>query len=144
MTIIESVRDYILSCPYLEDLQKVNVNFLPENTDNCSIEEVPNQNGSLTKKFLDGSSEREFNFVLACVFDYSEDSQTNIDSSEFFENFQEWIEDNDLNEIYPQLKDGLEPLSISVTTSGYLYYVPEKMDRAIYQIQLKLEYAKEN
>lgn len=144
MTIIESVRDYILSCPYLEDLQKVNVNFLPENSDNCSIEEVSNQNGSLTKKFLDGSSEREFNFVLACVFDYSEDLQTNIDSSEFFENFQEWIEDNDLNEVYPQLKDGLKPLSISVTTSGYLYYVPEKMDRAIYQIQLKLEYAKEN
>ena len=56
MTIIESVRNYILKCPYLEDLQKVNVNFLPENTDNCSIEEVPNQNGSLTKKFLDGSS----------------------------------------------------------------------------------------
>ncbi len=143
MTIIESVRKYILECPYLEDLAKVNVNFLPKNPNNYSIEEVPNQNGSILKRYLDGSSEREFNFIFACIFDYSEELQINLDNSGFFENFQEWIENNDLNGIYPKLEDGLEPNEIKVTTTGYLFYVPEKMDRAIYQIQLKLIYEKE-
>lgn len=145
MTIIESVREYILKCPYLEDLAKVNVNFLPKDTNNYSIEEVPSQTGkgNIVKEYLDGSSEREFNFVFACIFDYSEDLQINIENSGFFENFQEWIEENNLNDVYPKLKEGLEPFSIAVTTTGYLFYVPEKMDRAIYQIQLKLLYEKE-
>lgn len=145
MTIIESVRKYILECPFLDDLAKVNVNFLPKDSNNYSIEEMPsqNQNGNIVKTYIDGSTDREFNFVFACIFDYSEDLQTNIENSGFFENFQEWIEDNDLNEIYPKLKDGLKPYSIAVTTTGYLFYVPEKMDRAIYQIQLKLLYEKE-
>lgn len=144
MTIIESVRDYILECPHLKDLKKVNVNFLPKNVDNCSIEEMPSPNGNVIKKYLDGTTEREFNFVFACIFDYSEDLETNIENSGFFENFQQWIENNELNEVYPELGEGLEPFSIEVTTTGYLYYVPDKMDRAIYQIQLKLLYVKEN
>lgn len=143
MTIIQSVRNYILSCPYFNDLKKINVNFLPEDPDNCSIEEIPSQTGGISKRYIDGTTEREFNFIVACMFDYSEDLQTNLENSGFFENFQEWIEDNDDNEIYPILKDGLKPFSLSVTTTGYLFYVPEKSDRAIYQIQLKLLYEKE-
>lgn len=143
MTIIESIRDYILKCPYLEDLAKVNVNFLPRDPNNYSIEEVPSQSGSVIKRYLDGTTEREFNFIFACIFDYSEDLQINIENSGFFENFQEWIEENNLNGIYPALKEGLEPNSLTVTTTGYLFYVSEKMDRAIYQIQLKLIYDKE-
>ena len=143
MTIIESVRKYILSCPHLEELAKVNVNYLPKDSVNYSIEEVPSQTGSVIKRYVDGTTEREFNFVLAAIFDYSEDLQTNIENSGFFENFQEWIEENDLNGIYPELKEGLEPISLDVTTTGYLFYVPEKTDRAIYQIQLKLIYEKE-
>ena len=144
MTIIESVRNYILECPYLRDLKKANVNFLPKNVDNCSIEELPSPNGNVIKSYLDGTIEREFNFVFACIFDYSEDLQTNIENSGFFENFQQWIENNELNEVYPKLRNGMTPISIAVTTTGYLYYVPEKIDRAIYQIQLKLIYEKEN
>lgn len=143
MTIVESVRNYILECPYLNDLKKVNVNFLPKDTNNCSIEEVPSQNGTIIKRYLDGTTEREFNFVFACIFDYNENLETNIENSGFFENFQEWIENNDLNGIYPELGEGYDPYSIKVTTTGYLFYIPEKSDRAIYQIQLKLLYEKE-
>lgn len=143
MTIIESVRKYILNCPYIDDLAKVNVNFLTRDTNNYSIEEMPSMNGNIIKKYIDGSTDREFNFVFACVFDYSEDLQTNIENSGFFENFQEWIEENDINGIYPELREGLHPYSIAVTTTGFLSFVPEKMDRAIYQVQLKLLYEKE-
>lgn len=142
-TIIESVREYFKECPHIDKFTKLNINFLPKDSVSYSIEEVPSQNGNVIKKFLDGSSEREFNFVLASMFDYSEDLQTNIENSGFFEGFQEWIEENNNNDILPQLKNGYEPISINVTTTGYLFFVSEDMKTARYQIQLKLIYEKE-
>ena len=56
MKIIESVKNFILKCPYLTELAAVNVDFLPESPDTYSIEEVPTN--SVIRTYLDGSQER--------------------------------------------------------------------------------------
>lgn len=143
MAMVDKVREYILTCPYIDDLKKVNVNFLSEEPNNCSIEEMPSPDNNVIRTYVDGSKTCKFDFVLACMFHYSEELGVNIDNSNFFENFSGWVERNDNEEIYPQLDDGLVPSSIRVTSNGYLFMVPQTMDRARYQIQLRLEYEKE-
>ncbi len=53
MTIIESIRDYIKTCPYLTELAKVNVDFLPDDPTTYSIEQTPTE--PILKKYMDGS-----------------------------------------------------------------------------------------
>lgn len=145
MTIVEAVKSYIEKCPYLNDLTNlVRVNYLEGIEDSFSIEEVPNEDGTIRVRNIDGSTEREFNFVLACMFDYSKELETNIENSAFFENFQEWIENNNDEGIYPTLGKGCIPFDLQISTTGYLFFISEKQDKARYQIQLKLLYEKEN
>lgn len=139
--IIESLMNYILTCPYLEKLSKFGLNFLDRNSKNYSIEEVPSK--STISKKVDGSYEKQFVFVFASMFDYSEELENQIYNSGFYEDFSDWIEENNDNEIFPKLRDGLIPTSIEVETSGYLYGVTEGMDKARFQIQCKLIYEKE-
>lgn len=144
--IIESVKDYIKEFPdvqSLKDSSKLNVSYLPKESINFSIEEVPSENGGIISKDIEGNSERQFLFVLAAMFDYEERLQTMIENSGFFEKFQEWLEDNNEKEIYPKLRDGLTPISIECLTTGYLFYVPESSKTARYQIQCRLIYEKE-
>lgn len=143
-TTIESVREYI--CDFLSDYDfergKLNIGYLPENTINFSIEESPMENGGIISTDILGNTVRQFNFVLAAMFDYSEEIETMIGNSGFFEEFQEWIEKNNEKGVFPLFDKGT-PTDIEVLTSGYLFYVPETMDRARYQIQCQLTYEKE-
>lgn len=51
MTIIESVTRFIMSCPFLNELARVNVDFLPADPDTYSVEEVPSE--TIRKKYLE-------------------------------------------------------------------------------------------
>lgn len=139
--IIRSIRDYVLKCPYLERLSKLGINFLDEESNSFSIEEVPSK--TITHKRVDGSTEREFIFVVASMFDFSEELQNQINNSGFYEDFSEWIEENNENGILPELKEGLISEEIEVETSGYLYLINNSISKARYQIQCKLIYTKE-
>lgn len=138
---IEKIKDYILTCPYLDKLADFGVNFLDRNSSSYSIEEVPGK--TIINKNIDGSSERQLNFIFASVFNFNEELETQINNSGFYEDFSDWIEENNENEVFPKLKDGETPTSIEVVTSGYLYALIDGMKRAQYQIQCKLIYEKE-
>lgn len=142
-TVVESVRDFILTCPHLEQLAKVDINFLDNKSINYSIETTPSQNGGIVNEYLDGSKEMEFLFVFACMFDYSEDLQQQIENCGFFEMFEEWILECNDNDVLPMLSNGKKSTSIECTTSGYTFLVSPTMDKARCQIQLKLIYEKE-
>ena len=139
--IIKALYDYILECPYLTKLNNIFVNFLDKDSLNYSIEEVPGK--TIVSKHVDGSSERQITFTFASVFDFSEEIETQINDSGFYEDFSEWIEENDYKGVYPELKEGLTPTSIEVVTSGYLYSIISGHRKARYQIQCKLTYEKE-
>lgn len=139
--IIKALRDYIRTCPYLDTFNnaiKVNVNYLEPNVDTYSIEEVPIE--PIVKKYINGDSIRQYAFIFTSREPYGVDVLQNIDNSGFYEKFADWIESQNNNKIFPLLDNGLEPLEIKVTSTGYAFAVTE--DTAQFQIQLRLKYFK--
>lgn len=139
--IIDSLRNYIRVCPHLDTFNnaiRVNVNYLEPHVDTYSIEEMPID--PIVKKYVNGDSTRQYAFIFTSREPYGIDVLQNIDNSGFYEKFAEWIEKNNDNGILPVLDNGLEPLEIKVTSTGYAFAVSE--DTAQYQIALKLKYFK--
>lgn len=135
MTIIESVREFILTCP-LVDGQLLRIDFLPEEAASYSVDVTPTE--PVVKKYLDGASTRRFLFTLATRSYYDDYYRQQIDNLAFFEQFADWIEAQDRAGRLPELSEGKRSLKISVTTSGYLFS-PES-ETARYQIQCCLTY----
>ena len=139
--IIESVRNYIRTCPHLQEFDnvvRVNVNYLDADADSYSIEEIPSE--PILKKYVDGSTTRQYQFVFTSREPYNSDVLNNIDNSGFYQNFADWIEEqNNLGNL-PIMDNGLEALEIKTTSIGYAFSVSE--DTAQYQIQLRLKYLK--
>lgn len=139
--IIESIRNYMRNLECLDTFNnaiRVNINYLEENPDTYSIEEVPIN--PIIKKYINGDSIRQYAFIFTSREPYGVDILTNIDNSGFYEKLANEIERNNENEIFPLLDDGLEPLKIEVTSTGYAFAVTE--DTAQYQINLRLKYFK--
>lgn len=139
--IIESLRNYIRQCPYLDMFNnaiRVNVNYLEPSANTYSIEEIPID--PILKKYVNGDSIRQYAFIFTSREPYGVDVLQNIDNSGFYEKFADWIESNNNNGIFPILENGLEPLEIKVTSTGYAFAVTEST--AEYQIQLRLKYLK--
>jgi len=139
--IIESIRNYIKQMSCLETFNnaiRVNVNYLDSDADTYSIEEVPVN--PIVKKYVNGDTVRQYDFVFTSREPYSSEELQNIDNSGFYEKFANEIEDKNDSEVFPTLDSGLEALEIKVTTTGYAFAISE--DTAQYQIQLKLKYLK--
>ena len=137
--IIESIREYIgnLSC-MSTFTNAININYLSDEDGSFSIEEVPSQ--PIIKKYVDGSTVRQYQFIFTSKEPYSEEILQNIDNSSFYEDFANEIEEKNNNGDLPLL-EGLETKSIEVTSTPYCLKVTE--DKAIYEINLNLKYFKE-
>ena len=141
MKIIESVKNFILTCPFLAELAKVNVDFLPESPDTYSIEEVPTN--SVIRTYLDGTQERQYVFVFASRLYYSDEVKNNIENSGFYEDFSDWLDEQTKNGNLPVMREGLTPSKIEAMSSGYLFDISGDLSNARYQIQCRLIYDKE-
>ena len=135
MTIIEAVRTYLATCPLLAG-GKLNVDFLPPEAATYSVDVVPVK--PIIKQYLDGSSNRQFLFVLATRAYYGEHIRQQIDNLCFFEDFDEWLDTQNRAQTFPDLGDGRTGRKLEVTTSGYVF-APDT-DTARYQIQCRLSY----
>ncbi|NFG21968.1 hypothetical protein [Clostridium botulinum] len=139
MTIIESIRKYIKTYSGLkefEDTVKVNVDKLEKDATVYSIDETVCN--PILKKFVNGSSERQFLFVFASREFYGQDVFQNIDNIGFYDKLSDWLEDNTRRGILPQLEDGKQALSIKAISNGYAFNTDETLAR--YQIQIQLKY----
>ena len=139
--IIKSIRDYMSTLKCLEtfnNLIKVNVNYLDTEADTYSIEEVPIE--PIVKKYVNGDSIRQYAFIFTSREPYGAEVLQNIDNSGFYEKLADEIERNNYSGILPKLEEGLEPILIEITSTGYAFAVTE--DTAQFQIQLKLKYFK--
>ena len=134
--IIDKVRDYIATCPYLKEYAELNVEYLIDKVNTYSINESAGYNPVLNQ-FISGS-ERQFMFTFDSKLIWNEDIQNNIDNSKFFENFRNWLETNNKNKKFPKIP-GI--YKIKALTNGYIYAT--NANEAIYRIQCKLEYFKE-
>lgn len=142
--IIEAIRNFIKLCPYLQEFEgvnglvKVNVDYLEEDSNVYSIEEVPVE--PIIKKYVNGDSIRQFQFIFASREPYGADVLQNISNSGFYEDFANWIELQNTNDNFPVLDDGYESQEIKVLSPGYAFQVD--VDKARYQIELRLKYYK--
>ena len=131
--IIESIRNYILQCDFLKD-GKVNIDYLP---DEMAYSIEPIGRDPIYKKYVDGGCLKQFQFALMSAEAYDGDARSAIAASGFYQFFEEWIENNNRNGIYPEL-DRYNPIRIDVLQSGYLFSTEADLGR--YQIQLRLVY----
>lgn len=139
--IIDSIRNYIRKCPYLNKFEgavRVNVNYLDNNATSYSIEETPTN--PLVKQYLNGDSLNEYKFIFCSREFYSSDVLQNINNSGFYEEFANWIYSQNLNRNFPILDKNCECIEIKTISSGYAFQVAE--DKARYQIELSIKYYK--
>lgn len=139
--IIDGIRKYIRKCPYLSKFEgavRVNVNYLSENSTSYSIEEVPCN--PILKQYIGGDSLRQIQFIFCSREPYGSDVLQNIDNSGFYEEFSDWIYEENQKGNLPTLENGCESLEIKTLSSGYAFQVSE--DKARYQIELRLKYYK--
>lgn len=133
--IIESVRDYILSYPELKD-GCLMVDILGSEPIEYMVATVPCD--PVHTRYVDGSCLKQFLFIFASREYFSADVNQAIESLSFYEDFEDWIEEQNQNGKLPDLGDNREAFSISVLTSGYS--LSEEANTARYQIQLRLLY----
>lgn len=137
-TIIHSLWDYFLTCPLMGD-KKINIDFLPEKSLEYSIDTTPAT--EIVKRYVDGSSVRQYLFVIRSVQDYGSDVLQNIANSGFFESLSNWLEEQTRNKNFPILPSGKEPQKIEAQSTGYLFV--SGPDTGKYQIQCRLQYFQE-
>ena len=136
MNIIESIREYIRDLDCMATFE-INVNYLDGENDSFSIEEVPCN--PIIKKYLDGSTLRQYQFVFCGREPYGAEILQNIENSTFYEDFANEIEEKNNNDVLPTL-EGMEATSLEITSNAYTVSVTE--DTAMYQINLNLKYYK--
>lgn len=135
MRIIESVRNYLLTCPLLND-SRVNIDWLGAEPAEYSIDGSPVN--PIVKRYTDGGTIRQFNFVFSSVEAYGQDVLNNIENSGFYEDFAEWLEKQNKTKILPKMDNGHKAIGIEALNTGYLF--ENTVDRARYQIQCRLLY----
>ena len=136
MTLMESVRIFIKECPHIDTFSTVlGVDYLAKENKSYSIEEIPCN--PVVKKYIDGSSVRQYLFIFSSREAYGQDVLTNLDNLGFYELFSAWVEEQSNLENLPTLDNG-EALKIEVLTNGYAF--DTDIDNARYQIQCKLTY----
>lgn len=139
---IDSVRDYIASCPYLDDFTEVNVNYLVDKVKAYSVNEGASYNPIITTDIL-GNEESQFQFTFDAKFYWNDETANNVDNSNFFENFSNWLRENNNNKIFPTIgSDDISITSISANSNGYIF--DTSSDEAIYRISCVMNYTRWN
>lgn len=134
---IDKIREYIATCPYLDEYAELNIDYLLDKVNTYSVNENAGYN-PVINKFLKGS-ERQIMFTFDSKLRWNEDIQNNIDNSKFYEDFRDWLETNNKNKVFPNI-EGI--YKIEALTPGYIFAT--NANEAIYRIQCKAEYFKED
>ena len=87
-SIIEAVRAFILTCPFLQEW-RVNVDYIGVDM-SYSIDPLPCT--PTLSKYVDGARKKQFQFALMSREAYDEDARINIENSGFYQQFEEWLE----------------------------------------------------
>lgn len=139
MSVISAIRDFISAeCPCLdafdEAMSKVDLDKLEENATNYMVESVPAE--PIVKRYANGDTVRRVAFAFCSRVFYGD--VENIDTSDFYEQFSEWLEDCTRDGIFPVMKTGQEGRKIRATTNGYL--MDTETHTAQYRIQCEFIY----
>lgn len=137
-SIIEAVVEFFQDCPLLGD-GAFRVDALGDEPLEYVIE-----TGIFTpviETYIDGSSDRRYQFNFGSREYYSMDRFQTIANSTFYEKFADWVEAQDAAGHYPDMPEGMHPEKLRLLSPGYMF--DESLRNARYQIQLELIYHKE-
>ena len=87
------------------------------------------------KKYVDGGGIKKLQFSFTSLEFYDGNPATQIANMEFYLELERWIESNNKNGIYPNVKGAQ---GVKVLSSGYMLFADETSAR--YQIQLEFLY----
>ncbi len=132
---IEKIRKYLIENEIVDEECRVNVDFLGENPTEFAI--IPIAINPILKKYIDGSSLRQYQFQLISCNYYGADVMQNMANSKFYEELYDKIESNNDDGILPDIK-GIE--SIECLNNGAILDVTTNTAR--YSIQMKITYEK--
>lgn len=137
-SIISGITDFIMQCPLLKDGV-----FRVDALGDQPVEYVVETGvfDPVLRTYVNGDTERQYQFNFGSREFYSMDRIHNIENSTFYEDFANWIEQQNAAENFPELPDNCDPQSLSVLSPGYIF--DGSMRNARYQIQLRLTYYKE-
>lgn len=134
MTKIEALEKFFSSCPLLDSYGGLNIDYIGEDVKHYSIN--PYLSGSpVIKRYTDGGEIRQYPFYFESTEPFSRSSIDTIQNSVWYEQFAQWIEEQNKNHNLPEISGALE---IDILSDGYL--VDAAQDVALYQIQLRLLY----
>lgn len=137
-SIIEGLSNYFLSCPLLKD-GVFRVNALGNEPVEYAIESAITS--PVVQTYVDGSSIRQYQFNFNSREAYSMDRILAIQSESFYEEFCNWVEEQNSSGNLPEMPEGCEAQSLTVLAPGYM--LDATMENAFYQVQLQLQYFKE-
>lgn len=138
MSIVESVRSYIMTCPLLKD-GCFHVDYLGHEPCEYTIDGVPA--AIIIKRYVDGATLRQYEFVFASREEYNISVIENMVNSAFYEEFAAWLERQTKSHNLPYLGEGKLAQKIEALSSGYLFQTGPSTAR--YQIQCRLVYYQE-
>lgn len=130
--IIDSIRETILTCQFLSNC-KVNIDYVGTEM-SYSIDPLPCD--PIIKKYVDGGSQRQYQFAFTSKEEYDEDARVNIENSGFCEEFEDWLDKQ-----LPVLPEGKIPVKFETLNKGYLYDIDG--NKAKYRIECRLIYEQE-
>lgn len=134
-SIIQAIKDYMETCPLVDEFAQINVDYLSEETD-YSIEATSAE--TIVKNYIGGSSLRQFVFIFSSKKAYGQDVLQNMENSGFYERFSDWVEEQTRKKSLPELPDGKR--AVELTTKTHSYIVQTGYDKAQYQIECRLYY----
>lgn len=134
---IESLRSFLSGCPFLNG-GRVNVDYIGTEM-TYSIDPLPCD--PVIQRYVDGGAKKQFQFAFTSKEQYDEDARINIDNSEFFQKFEDWLEQQNFTENLPDLPDGKIPVRFETLSKGYLYDIDGSL--AKYRIECRLLYSQE-
>ena len=139
MSIIEGVKSFIASCPYLADMAAIYTDYTDSEPDNYGIADYGE--GEPVSVYMDGSMVCQHNFALY-FRTYTNSDRERIEATGFFEKFSDWLDEQTKKRNLPDLGEGKSAESVRAA-NAMLYQQDEDGVKGLYQAQFILTYEKE-
>ena len=137
---VGAIREFLKLCPYFSVLKAMGIDFLSNDINIASIDRTPIQPKKNDR--ITGNKIKQASFTLKVKLNHSDELKQQIENSDFLENFEDWLEEQDDIGNYPILKNNKKVISIYVSSSNYLVAIDPSLRKAVYQVQIIMEYEK--
>ena len=138
MSIIESVTEFISTCPYLSEMAAIYTDCTDSEPDNYGISDYGE--GEPISTYMDGSAVCQHNFALY-FRTYTNSDRERIEATGFFEKFSDWLDIQTRKRNLPKLSDGKSAESMRAA-NAMMFSQDEDGVKGLYQAQFILIYEK--